>query len=59
MQMTLNGDPHVVADGTIVASLLVEQIDLAGTHLAVEVNGKVESRRRRASASSPLRGTFV
>ncbi len=45
MQIMLNGDPHVVADGATVASL-VEQLDLAGKRLAVEVNEEVVPRSR-------------
>ena len=45
MQIILNGDPHVVADGATVASL-VEQLDLAGKRLAVEVNEEVVPRSR-------------
>ena len=47
MQITLNGDPHVVADGATVASL-IEQLDLAGKRLAVEVNEEVVPRSHHA-----------
>ena len=47
MQITLNGDPHVVADGATVASL-IEQLDLAGKRLAVEVNEEVVPRGHHA-----------
>ena len=45
MQIMLNGDPHIVADGATIASL-VEQLDLAGKRLAVEVNEEVVPRSR-------------
>ena len=44
---TLNGDPHVVADGATVASL-IEQLGLAGKRLAVEVNEEVVPRSHHA-----------
>ena len=47
MQITLNGDPHVLADGATVASL-IEQLDLAGKRLAVEVNEEVVPRSHHA-----------
>ena len=45
MQIMLNGGPHIVADGATIASL-VEQLDLAGKRLAVEVNEEVVPRSR-------------
>ena len=45
MQIILNGDPRAVADGATVASL-IEQLDLAGKRLAVEVNEEVVPRSR-------------
>ena len=45
MQITLNGDPHTIAAGATVASL-IEQLDLAGKRLAVEVNEEVVPRSR-------------
>ena len=45
MQIMLNGDPHIVADGATIASL-VEQLDLSGKRLAVEVNEEVVPRSR-------------
>ena len=53
MLIMLNGDPRTVADGTTVASL-IEQLDLAGKRLAVEINEEVVPRSRhteRALAS--------
>ena len=47
MQITLNGDPHVVADEATVASL-IEQLDLAGKRLAVEINEEVVPRSHHA-----------
>lgn len=47
MQIMLNGDPHVVAEGATVASLIAE-LDLAGKRLAVEVNEEVVPRSRHA-----------
>ena len=47
MQIMLNGDPRVVADGATIASL-IEQLDLAGRRLAVEVNEEVVPRSRHA-----------
>ena len=45
MKIMLNGDPHIVADGATIASL-VEQLDLAGKRLAVEINEEVVPRSR-------------
>ena len=50
MQITLNGDPHTVADGATVASL-IEALDLAGKRLAVEVNEEVVPRSRHAGCA--------
>lgn len=50
MQITLNGDPHTVADGTTVASL-IEGLDLADKRLAVEVNEEVVPRSRHAECA--------
>ena len=47
MQITLNGDPHTVADGATVASL-IDALDLAGKRLAVEINEEVVPRSRHA-----------
>ncbi len=47
MQIILNGDPRTVADGATVASL-IEQLDLAGKRLAVEVNEEVVPRSRHS-----------
>ena len=48
MQVTLNGDPHTVADGATVASL-IEELDLAGKRVAVEVNEEVVPRSRHGA----------
>ena len=48
MQVMLNGDPHTVADGATVASL-IEQLDLAGKRVAVEVNEEVVPRSRHGA----------
>ena len=48
MQGTLNGATHAVADDATVAS-----------PASVEIDEEVVPRRRCASASSPLDGTFV
>ena len=45
MQIILNGVPHSVADSATIASL-VEQLDLGGKRLAVEVNEEVVPRSR-------------
>ena len=50
MQIKLNGEPHVIADGTTVASL-IEQLDLVGRRLAVEVNDEVVPRSRHAECA--------
>ncbi len=50
MQITLNGDPHAVADGATVASL-IEALDLAGKRLAVEVNEEVVPRSRHGECA--------
>lgn len=53
MQIMLNGDPRTVVEGATVASL-IEQLDLVGKRLAVEVNEEVVPRSRhgeRALAS--------
>ena len=47
MQIELNGDPHVTEDGATVAGLL-DELDLAGKRLAVEVNEEVVPRSRHA-----------
>ena len=50
MQIKLNGEPHVIADSTTVASL-IEQLDLVGQRLAVEVNDEVVPRSRHAECA--------
>ena len=45
MQIELNGEPHVIADGATVASL-IERLALTGKRLAVEVNEEVVPRGR-------------
>ena len=50
MQIILNGDPRTVTDGATVASL-IEQLDLAGKRLAVEVNEEVVPRSRHAECA--------
>ena len=47
MRITLNGDPHTVADGATVASL-IDALGLAGKRLAVEINEEVVPRSRHA-----------
>ena len=47
MQIELNGEPHLVADGATVARLL-DELDLTGKRLAVEVNEEVIPRSRHA-----------
>ena len=47
MQIELNGEPHVIAHGATVASL-IEQLDLTRKRLAVEVNEEVVPRGRHA-----------
>ena len=47
MQITLNGEPHTIADGATVASLIA-QLELIGKRLAVEVNEEVVPRGRHA-----------
>ena len=48
MQIKLNGDSHTVADGATVAAL-IEQLDLVGRRLAVEVNEEVVPRSRHGA----------
>ena len=50
MQIKLNGDPHTVADGATVAEL-IEQLDLIGRRLAVEVNEEVVPRSRHGACA--------
>ena len=50
MQIMLNGDPRTVADGITVASL-IEQLDLVGKRLAVEVNEEVVPRSRHGECA--------
>ena len=45
MRIELNGEPHVVADGATIASL-IERLALTGRRLAVEVNEEVVPRGR-------------
>ena len=47
MRIELNGEPHVIADGATIASL-VERLALTGRRLAVEVNEEVVPRGRHA-----------
>ncbi len=47
MQIELNGEPHAIAGGTTVASL-IEELALTGKRLAVEVNEEVVPRGRHA-----------
>ena len=50
MQIMLNRDPHVIADGATVASL-IEQLDLTGKRLAVEVDEEEVPRSRHAECA--------
>ena len=47
MRIELNGEPHVIADGATIASL-VERLALTGRRFAVEVNEEVVPRGRHA-----------
>ena len=47
MQIELNGEPHAIAGGATVASL-IEELALTGKRLAVEVNEEVVPRGRHA-----------
>ncbi|MEW6766114.1 MAG: sulfur carrier protein ThiS [Pseudomonadota bacterium] len=43
MNVFLNGESHALDDGATIA-ILIEQLDLAGQRLAVEVNGEIVPR---------------
>ena len=47
MQIALNGEPHVIAEGATIASL-IERLTLTGRRFAVEVNEEVVPRGRHA-----------
>ena len=47
MRIELNGEPHVIADGATIASL-VGRLALTGRRFAVEVNEEVVPRGRHA-----------
>ena len=47
MQIELNGEPHAIAGGATVASL-IEELALTDKRLAVEVNEEVVPRGRHA-----------
>ncbi len=47
MHITLNGQSRQVADATTLASLL-DELGLAGRHVAVEVNRELVPRQRHA-----------
>jgi sulfur carrier protein len=47
MEITINGQPRSVDPGTTVAALL-EQLNLAGKQVAVEVNLELVPRQRHA-----------
>lgn len=47
MEVTVNGRPRVVSEGATVAALL-DELDLAKRHVAVEVNCELVSRREHA-----------
>ena len=47
MQITINGQPHEVAE-TISVARLIEQLNLAGKPLAVEVNRELVPRQHHA-----------
>lgn len=47
MQVQVNGHPKEIADGSTVASLLV-QLEIKGKQVAVEVNAAVVTRARHA-----------
>ena len=50
MQIILNGDPCTIADGATVAEL-IEQLDLVGRRLAVEVDEEVVPRSRHGECT--------
>jgi len=58
VKLTVNGNPRDVADSPTVAALL-EQLDLAGKFVAVEVNLELIPKKLYATASSPIEGTIV
>ncbi|NQU19723.1 MAG: sulfur carrier protein ThiS [Candidatus Nealsonbacteria bacterium] len=47
MEIIVNDCPRRVADGTTVAEL-IEQLDLVGKHVAVEVNLQLVTRHKHA-----------
>lgn len=47
MKLTVNGDPHHLAEGSTVATLL-EELDLAGKFVAVEVNRQLVPKAQHA-----------
>ncbi len=48
MQITLNGEPHALDSNTSV-SMLIEQLQLAGKRIAVEVNEDIVPRSAHAT----------
>ena len=48
MEITVNGEPRSVPDGTTAAGLIAA-LDLTGKRLAMEVNGEIVPKSRHAS----------
>ena len=48
MNITLNGEAREIADGTLL-SQLIEQLDLVGKRLAVEINREIVPRSEHAA----------
>lgn len=47
MQIQLNGETHEVRDGMSIAALL-EELELTGKRIAVELNGEIAPRSQHA-----------
>jgi sulfur carrier protein len=51
MRVQINGQPHEFSDAALTVTDLLARLELAGTRIAVEMNGDVVPRSRHAETA--------